>query len=93
MFVADLAEMKRADDGIPQTVAAIQEIQLYTRDGSGNRKDVSLQQLVDQTMGASISRADLHISRTRDGELLITSRQDGMVRMLVPDTAGSTVAR
>jgi len=46
--------------------------------------DVSLQELINQTMGATISRADLHISRTRDGELLITSRQDGMIRMLVP---------
>ena len=84
LFAANLAEVKKADDGIPQTVAAIEEIQLYVRDESGNRKDVSLQQLIDQTMGSSITRADLHISRTRDGELLITSRQDGMIRMLVP---------
>jgi hypothetical protein len=85
LFVADLAEMKKADDGIPQTVAPIEEIQLYVREASGNRKDVSLQQLIDQTMGSAISRADLHISQTRDGELLVTSRQDGMIRMLVPE--------
>jgi hypothetical protein len=36
-------------------------------------------------MGAPATRADLHISRTGDGELLLTSRQDGMIRMLVPD--------
>jgi hypothetical protein len=84
LFAANLADMKRADDGIPQTVAPMEEIQLYVRDASGNRKDVTLQQLIDQTMGSGISRADLHISRTRDGELLITSRQDGMIRMLVP---------
>jgi hypothetical protein len=84
LFAADLAEMKKADDGIPQTVAAIEEIQLYVKDPAGNRKDVSLQELINQTMGGSISRADLHISRTRDGELLVTSRQDGMIRMLVP---------
>ena len=83
IFATDLAELKKADDGIPQTVAPIEEIQLYTRDASGTRVDVSLQDLVNSTMGASISRADLHISRTRDGELLITSRQDGMIRMLV----------
>jgi Glucose / Sorbosone dehydrogenase len=83
VFAADLAELKKADDGIPQTVAPIEEIQLYTRDASGKRVDVSLQDLVNRTMGASISRADLHISRTRDGELLLTSRQDGMIRMLV----------
>jgi len=84
IFVTDLAELKKADDGIPQTVAPIEEIQLYTRDANGKRVDVSLQELINQTMGATISRADLHISRTRDGELLITSRQDGMIRMLVP---------
>jgi hypothetical protein len=85
LFAADLAELKKADDGIPQTVAPIEEIQLYTRDASGKRVDVTLQELVDRKMGAAIARADLHISKTRDGELLITSRQDGMIRMLIPE--------
>src|SRR5262245_12907964 len=84
VFGTDLAEMKKADDGIPQTVAPIEEIQLYVKDASGKRTDVSMQGLVDKTMGASLPRADLHISRTRDGELLLTSRQDGVIRMLVP---------
>jgi len=84
LFAADLAELKKADDGIPQTVALIEEIQLYVRDASGNRMNVSFQELIDRKMGASISRADLHLSRTGDGELLLTSRQDGMIRMLVP---------
>jgi glucose/sorbosone dehydrogenase len=84
VFACDLAEMKKADDGIPQTVAAIEEIQLYVRDANGNRTNVSFQDLVDKTMGAKITRADLHISQTKDGELLLTSRQDGMIRMLVP---------
>ena len=95
VFAADLAEMKKADDGIPGTVAPVEEIQLYVRDASGNRVDVSLQQLIDRTMGASLPRADLHISRTGDGELLLTSRQDGVIRMLVPDSdaSGTTPAR
>jgi len=92
LFAADLAEMKKADDGIPQTVAPIEEIQLYVREANGNRRNVSMQELIDRTMGASISRADLHISRTGDGELLLTSRQDGMIRMLVPDPGGSASA-
>jgi hypothetical protein len=45
---------------------------------------VSFRDLVERTMGASMTRADLHISRDRDGELLVTSRQDGVIRMLVP---------
>ncbi len=84
LFAADLAAMKKADDGIPQTVAPIEEIQLYVRDKSGNRVYVSFRDLVERTMGASVTRADLHISRDRDGELFVTSRQDGVIRMLVP---------
>jgi glucose/sorbosone dehydrogenase len=87
LFASDLAAMKNADDGIPQTVAPIEEIQLYVRSASGSRVGVSMRELVDQTMGASIPRVDLHISRTGDGELLLTSRQDGMIRMLVPDSS------
>jgi hypothetical protein len=84
LFASDLAELKKADDGIPQTTARIEEIQLYVRDSSGGRTNVTLQELIDKTMSMPISRADLHISKTRDGELLIMSRQDGMIRMLVP---------
>ena len=86
LFAADLAALKKADDGIPQTVAPIEEIQLYVRDASGNRTNVTLPQLIEKTNGAPSTRADLHISRSRDGELFITSRQDGVIRMLVPDS-------
>ena len=89
LFAADLAAMKKADDGIPQTVAPIEEIQLYVRDASGNRDDVTLRELIERTMGATMTRADLHIGRSRDGELFVTSRQDGIIRMLVPDTKGT----
>lgn len=37
-------------------------------------------------MGATITRADPHIGRSRNGELFVTSRQDGMIRMLGPDS-------
>jgi Glucose / Sorbosone dehydrogenase len=88
IFAADLAAMKKADDGIPRTVAPIEEVQLYEWDAGGNRMNVSLQELIDRKMGSKIARADLFISQTRDGELLITSRQDGAIRMLVPDSRG-----
>ena len=84
VFAADTAAMKKADDGIPRTVAPIEEIQLYTRDASGARVDVTFKGLVEKTMGTTLTRADLHISRSRDGELFLTSRQDGWIRMLVP---------
>jgi hypothetical protein len=89
VFAADLAAMKKADDGIPKTVAPIEEVQLYVRDASGKRVDVSFRDLIDQKMGKRMPRADLHISRSRDGELFLTSRQDGMIRMLVPEDGGA----
>lgn len=89
LFAADLAAMKKADDGIPQTVAPVEEIQLYVRDRSGNRTYVSFRELIEKTMGATMIRADLFLGRSRDGELFLTSRQDGMIRMLVPDSTGA----
>jgi hypothetical protein len=87
IFAADLAALKKAD-GTLRTVAPIEEVQIYERDAGGNRINVSLQELIDRKMGAKIVRADLFLSQTRDGELLVTSRQDGVIRMLVPDSPG-----
>jgi hypothetical protein len=58
------------------------------RDRDGKRVDVSFRDLIDKAMGKPAARADLHISRSREGELLLTSRQDGIIRMLVPDSGG-----
>ena len=55
------------------------------RDADGKRVDVSFLDLINQKMGNPAPRADLHIGISRDGELFLTSRQDGMIRMLVPD--------
>src|SRR6202023_2799683 len=87
VFVSDLAAMKKADDGIPQTVAPVEEVQLYVRDASGKRVDGSFLHLISTKMISPAPRADLHIGISRDGELFLTSRQDGMIRMLVPDSA------
>jgi hypothetical protein len=84
VFAADIAAMKKADDGIPRTVAPVEEIQLFVRDAQGRRQDVTFAELVTRTLGAPVTRQDLHISRSADGELFLTSRQDGTIRMLVP---------
>jgi hypothetical protein len=84
LFATDIAALKKADDGIPRTVAPVEEIQILTRDPNGTLQEVTFQQLVDRTMGTAISRADLHLGQGRDGELFVTSRQDGMIRMLAP---------
>jgi hypothetical protein len=71
-------------------VAHVEEIQLYVRDSNGNPANVTLQQLIEKANGGPTSRADLNISRSRDGELLISSRQDGVIRMLVPEARVAT---
>jgi len=53
-------------------------------DAKGSRTHVTLRELIEATNGATVTRR--HISRSRDGELFITSRQDGVIRMLVPDS-------
>lgn len=86
LFAADLAAIKKADDGIPRTVAPVEEIQLYIKGPGGRRTYVTLHELIEATLGATVVRADLHISQSRDGEIFVTSRQDGTIRMLVPDS-------
>ena len=84
LFATDLAALKKADDGVPETVAPIEEIQFQVRDASGSRVNVTFQELVNRTMGATLTRSDLHLALTRDGELLVTSRQDGWIRVVGP---------
>jgi hypothetical protein len=84
VFATDVAALKAADDGIPSTVAPIEEIQLFVRDANGNSTDVSVQQLVEKLMGPR-NRADLQLGQAANGELYLTTRQDGMIRTLVPE--------
>ena len=92
VFAADVAAMKKADDGVPETVAPVEEVQLYVRDANGNRTYMTFRELIEAKNGTTATRADLHFSRTLDGELLLTSRQDGMIRMLVPESSGTAPA-
>lgn len=93
VFAADVAALKAADDGIPRTVADIEEIQLFVREADGTARDVDFKALVERTMGTTLTRADLQISAAADGELFLTSRQDGMIRMLVDSGAIPTSAQ
>ena len=85
LFAADIAALEVADDGVPTTTAPIEEIQLFIRDEDDERSYVTFRELIERANGAQALRADMHLSRTRDGEIFVTSRQDGMIRMLVPD--------
>ncbi len=84
VFVSDIAALKKAEDGVPRTVAPIEEVQLVVRDANGARQNITFQELVDRSMNAKLTRADLHLHRGSDGVLLISSRQEGWVRLLVP---------
>ena len=86
LFATDVEALEAADDGVPRTVAPVEEIQLYVNDpATGRRLDVTLWELVEQALGRSVERADLHLSESRDGEIFVTSRQDGWIRVLARD--------
>jgi len=86
-FVAGLKEasLRRAASRFASRVLSLWDV----RDASGKRVDVSFRDLIDHAIGKPAARADLQISINRDGELFLTSRQDGMIRMLVPDSGGT----
>jgi hypothetical protein len=84
VFATDVAELKAVDDGVPLTVAPIEEIQLFVREADGTETDVDFPDLIAGVLGAPASRADMHIGQSADGEIFLTSRQDGTIRMLVP---------
>lgn len=64
---------------MPRTVAPIEEVRFYTRDASGQRTYVALLGLIEARRGATVTRVDLHLSRSRDGGIFNTSRKDGSI--------------
>src|SRR5688572_4332972 len=93
LFAADVAALKAADDGVPRSVAPIEEIELVVRQPNGTPAAMTFKQLVEKTMGGPLARADLHVHRAADGELLISSRQDGWIRTLAAAGAPASAAR
>ncbi|QDS97185.1 PQQ-dependent sugar dehydrogenase [Adhaeretor mobilis] len=77
VFAADAAAMKNVDLTDPNTTASIEEVQLFTVNGSGVETNVDLTDLVGS------SRADLRFGQTPDGELYLTTKKDGKLRKLV----------
>jgi hypothetical protein len=53
---------------------------------------VTFRELIEATNRAIVTRSDLHLGLSRDGEIFVTSRQDGMIRMLVPDSGRPAAA-
>jgi hypothetical protein len=65
-------------------VASVEEIQSYVRDAGGAKHKATLKDLAKKAQSASVMRLESQLARTRDGEIFVTSRQDGTIRMLVP---------
>jgi glucose/arabinose dehydrogenase len=78
LFYSDVAEMLAAEgDGNYLTTADVFELFL-TRDG----EPVDMRDLVRDALGGSVpnSRVDLRFGQTSDGEIYVTSKQDGWIR-------------
>lgn len=61
-------------------MAPIEEVRFYTRDASGPRTYVALREFIEARRGATVTRVDLHLSRSRDGGIFSTSWKDGSIR-------------
>ena len=68
----------------------MEQIELLVRQPDGAIVGMTFKELVEKTMGGLLGRADLHIHRAADGELFLSSRQDGWIRTL---TAADRPAR
>ena len=78
VFAADVAEMKAADDGVPETVADIEEVQLYVRNADGSTRDVTLWEVDRGSHGKTSSAPISRSAKGGTGNLFVTSRQDGI---------------
>ena len=82
IFYADADALVMADDDEPDTTAQIYELGLR-RDGA----PVTLLSLVRSATGPpNVYRTDLRFGVDEDGELYVTTKQDGFIRRLLRDT-------
>ena len=79
LLYADIAEMLAADDGDPSTTADVFELNLV-RDGN----ETTLIDVISAELGEQVTRADLRFSTDRSGRLLVSTKQDGYIRQLIP---------
>jgi hypothetical protein len=80
VFYADADALLAADDGDSLTTAPVRELNLLSEG-----QPTSLLEIVADTLGlASLDRVDLRFGTDFEGNLYITTKQDGFVRQLVP---------
>jgi len=79
IFAADVADMRNVDITSPLTTVSVEEIQLFTVNGSGVETDVELRTLVGG------GRTDLRLGQRPDGEIYIMTKTDGWIRLLTAE--------
>ena len=82
-----------AFNGVAPFLAPISEALARATERLEARTGLRDRELVERSRGATMARADLHLGQSGDGEIFVTSRQDGVIRMLVPKTADVTQRR
>ena len=82
IFYADAQEMLDADDGDPGTTAQVYELHLMHQ---GQSK--TLNQIVSEFVGHEVGRVDLRFAMDNEGQIYVTTKQDGFIRKLKIDTA------
>ena len=88
IFYADAAGLLAADDGNASTTAPIQEVNLLR-----NGVPTTLLKIVADTLElGSINRVDLRFATDLNGNLYVTTKQDGFIRQLVPVPEATTSA-
>ena len=80
-------QLTDAVDQLATSDAWLHMLQVAARLPSAPLGTVDYYETVERTMGGAVTRTDLHLGRSSAGEIFLTSRQDGMIRILVPDSS------
>ncbi|MBW2268789.1 MAG: PQQ-dependent sugar dehydrogenase [Deltaproteobacteria bacterium] len=83
ILYADAAEMLAADDGDPATAAQLYELTLLVAGSPTSLLDVVRAELSQP----GLDRVDLRFGMDLQGNLYVTTKQDGFIRRLIPETA------
>ncbi len=88
IFYADAGAMYAADDADPATTASVYELTLLRAGVETTLLDV----VRTATARPGLTRVDLRFATDLAGNLYVTTKQDGFVRRLIPETTASIPA-
>ena len=79
LLYSDIGEMIAADDGDPSTTASVHELTLIRNGAPTTLLDL----VIAETGNPNLTRADLRLALDAAGQILVTTKQDGVLRKLV----------